>query len=464
MDRLRFLLERRRLMARLVAGFAILLLTILLMGMNSIFAARDMSRQATGLYQMELLGISRLKEANIHLISTGRALRQMVLAPTFVDRDEARAQLMQAMLDLGGEIAAVRKSIFRAQERQLLNEFELEFENYKRNVNDAITLIDRNNDYQVKATVYVSGERFNQVVDSADRLLHRMVAIKEEGARETAVAMARHSRDTQRLILALLLGGLLLGAIVAILIGRSLRQPADRPYYTIDNLPKESGDATLAAGYRNESGAEQQSRAMKVRQAELVQAEECEVVENMPAHMLVTGEQDAIILPGNTARIGGEGCAREPSGHLDGSHIVPIRRASILVVEDNESNQEATAGLLANPRCKVTVAYSGREAVELLEESPYDVVLMNMQMMTDGINTTLEIRKNPAFDVLPIIALTAKGVHQDRERCLAAGMNGHLAKPIDSDELFRALMCWISIDMQYADNHGAVACLGRNGI
>jgi two-component system sensor histidine kinase/response regulator len=102
--------------------------------------------------------------------------------------------------------------------------------------------------------------------------------------------------------------------------------------------------------------------------------------------------------------------------------------------------------------------------VELLEESPYDVVLMNMQMMTDGINTTLEIRKNPAFDVLPIIALTAKGVHQDRERCLAAGMNGHLAKPIDSDELFRALMCWISIDMQYADNHGAVACLGRNGI
>jgi CheY-like chemotaxis protein len=438
MDRLRVLLERRRLVVKLVAGFTILFLTVLLMGINSIVATRDMSRQAVELYRMELLGISHLKDANIDLISTDRALRQMVLAPTFVDRDEARTQLKQAMLDLGGEIAAVRKSIFRGQERVLLNEFEQEFENYKRNVNDAITLIDRKNDYQVKATNYVSSERFNQVVDSADQLLHRMVAIKEEGARETAAAMARLSRDTERLILALLLGGLLFGTMVAVWVGCSIRQSAE-----------------LLRGYRNELGAEEQFMATKARRVELVPAEAFGVVEKMPNGRLLVDEQEAIASPGHTAKIRDEECTREHLEPVDGPHIAAIRRASILVVEDNESNEEVTAGLLANASCNVTIAYSGKEALEMLEKTPHDLVLMNTQIMMDGIDATLEIRKNHAFDRLPIIALTAKGIHQDRERCVAAGMNGHIAKPIDPDRLFSAVMCWITIDSQYAGNRAS---------
>jgi CheY-like chemotaxis protein len=462
MDRLWSLLERRRLVARLVAGFAALLLAILLLGINSILAARDMSRQAAELYRMELMGISHIKEANIDLMSTGRTLRQMVLAPTFVDRDEARAQLEQAMLELEGEIAAARQSIFRDQEKLLLNEFELEFEHYKRNVDDAIALIHRSTDYQKKATAYISGEQFNQTGDSVDRLLHRMAAIKEEGARETAAAMARHSRDTQWLTLGLLLGGLLFGTTMAISIGRSIRQTAERLYYGIDNSAKGNVDDTIpTTGYRNELGAEEQSMAMNARQAELIRTEACGIVEHMPGGMLEVDERSAINSSGHAAKVCGEECARERFEPLDGPHIASIRRISILVVEDKESNQEVTAGLLANAGCKVTVAYSGQEALELLEKSSYDVVLMDMKMTANRINATLEIREIPAFDRLPIIAMTANGIQQDGERCLAAGMNGHIAKPIDPDELFRALMRWISADTQYANNHSIIASASR---
>jgi CheY-like chemotaxis protein len=321
----------------------------------------------------------------------------MVLAPTFVDRDEARAQLDQALLELEEEMVAVRQSIFRDQEKLLLNEFEQEFELYKRNIVEAITLIDGSTDYQQKATAFVSGEQFNRIGNAADQLLHRMAAIKEEGARETTVAMARYSRDTQRLSLGLLLGGLLFGTTVAVWIGRSMKKTTDRLHNAIDNLANGSAaDLIPVAGYRNEEWTPERVEPLA-----------------------------------------------EP----------PIRRASILFVEDNESSQEVTVGLLENAGCTVAIARSGQEALGLLEKSSYDVVLLNMQMM-DGINATLEIRKNPAFDTLPVIAMTAGGIHQDSERCLAAGMNGHIAKPIDPDGLFRALMCWVTPDtLRARDNY-----------
>lgn len=448
MGRFWVLLKRRSL---LVVGFVTLLLTMLILGTHSILAARDMSRQSAELYQMELLGISHIKEANIDLISIGRTLRQMLLAPTFVDRDEARALLDQAMLDLEEDIATARQSIFREQERLLLNEFELDFEHYKRNVNHAITLIDSSTDYQEKATAYISGEQFNQAGDSVDELLHRMAAIKEEGARETVVAMARHSRDAQWLTLGMLLCGLLFGTTVAVLIGRSLKQPPDILCDAIDNLAKRSVDDTIpATGYGNELGAEEQPMAMKARQAELIQTDACGIVEDMPDSMQVVDEQSAIMSSEHTAKIYDEECTRERFEPLDRPQIAPIRRVSILVVEDSAPSQEVTVDFPANTGCKVTIVHSGQEASELLEKSSYDVVLMNMQIITDGINATLAIRKTHAFDSLPIIALTVDGIHQDRERCLAAGMNGHISKPIDPDGLLRALVCWISADVQYS--------------
>jgi len=116
----------------------------------------------------------------------------------------------------------------------------------------------------------------------------------------------------------------------------------------------------------------------------------------------------------------------------------------VLLVEDNELNQEVAIGLLAEASLTVTVADNGEIAIRMINESKYDVVLMDMQMpVMDGLAATRAIRQNSQFKDLPIIAMTANAMAGDREKCLEAGMNDHLAKPIDPDKLFDALQRWI---------------------
>ncbi len=255
MNKFWFMLEKRSLVNKLLVGFGTLLLIILLSGVNSIFTIREMSRQADELYQKELLGISHIKETNINLILIGRTLRQFVLAPTPAERIEAKTQLDQARLDIEKEIDAARTSIYRAEVKGLLSEFELEFDHYKRNVNYALTLIEEDVEYQSKAIDFISSTQFSQVGDTADQLLNQMAAIKEAGARETASAMAKHSSDTQWLKLGLILAGLCFGTIVGVLIGRSIKRPADRLRHAIDNLASGNVDSAIPlTDYPNELG------------------------------------------------------------------------------------------------------------------------------------------------------------------------------------------------------------------
>src|SRR6185437_31684 len=94
---------------------------------------------------------------------------------------------------------------------------------------------------------------------------------------------------------------------------------------------------------------------------------------------------------------------------------------------------------------KVEIAANGRIAVEMLTAAPnrYDLVLMDLQMPEmDGIEATRMIRQDRRFDALPIVAMTAHASAPDRARCFAVGMNDHMAKPIDPDELFEAIEDW----------------------
>ena len=130
------------------------------------------------------------------------------------------------------------------------------------------------------------------------------------------------------------------------------------------------------------------------------------------------------------------------------SHVVDTLRtkrgASILVVEDNELNQEVAIGLLSSEGFSVDIANDGREAIDMIAMGNYDIVLMDMQMpVMDGVNATIEIRKNPKFHDLPIVAMTANAMAQDKEKCIAAGMNDHISKPIAPEELFRTLIKWL---------------------
>jgi signal transduction histidine kinase/CheY-like chemotaxis protein len=119
----------------------------------------------------------------------------------------------------------------------------------------------------------------------------------------------------------------------------------------------------------------------------------------------------------------------------------------VLLVEDNEMNQQIATELLESAGAIVTVANNGREAVKVLTEGgpapPLDVVFMDLQMPEmDGITAAQLLRRDPRLQQLPIIAMTAHALAEERQRCLDAGMNDHVSKPIDPDVLFSTMMRW----------------------
>ena len=127
---------------------------------------------------------------------------------------------------------------------------------------------------------------------------------------------------------------------------------------------------------------------------------------------------------------------REETRRLEG--------ARILLVEDNEINQQIAAELLAGAGAVVSIAANGREAVETLSSGPqpppFDVVLMDLQMPEmDGYQATARLRSDPRFAALTIIAMTAHATIEERQRCLAAGMNDHISKPIDPTNLYETI-------------------------
>jgi signal transduction histidine kinase/CheY-like chemotaxis protein len=161
---------------------------------------------------------------------------------------------------------------------------------------------------------------------------------------------------------------------------------------------------------------------------------------------------------------------KEIDGRIKGAHV--------LLVEDNEINQQVAREILVGAGLNVTVANNGQEAVNAVKQDPYDAVLMDIQMpVMDGYEATRKIREwqlkaqsskleaessditetgdqkqelkrqasnlEPPTDNLPIIAMTAHAMAGDRDKSLAAGMNDHVAKPIDPDELFNTLEKWI---------------------
>lgn len=101
-------------------------------------------------------------------------------------------------------------------------------------------------------------------------------------------------------------------------------------------------------------------------------------------------------------------------------------------------------GLLETTHMSIDVADNGEIAVRMVGEQDYDLVLMDMQMpVMDGIAATQAIRSNPRFGTLPIVAMTANAMEGDREKCMQAGMNDHVSKPIDPDALYAAVMRWV---------------------
>ncbi|MEJ2100344.1 MAG: response regulator [Desulfobacterales bacterium] len=129
--------------------------------------------------------------------------------------------------------------------------------------------------------------------------------------------------------------------------------------------------------------------------------------------------------------------AAEDLKHIQGAHV--------LLVEDNEINQQVAKEILEGASLNVTLANNGQEAVNAVKKDNYDAVLMDVQMpVMDGYTATREIRNlKPEIRNIPIIAMTAHAMAGDEQKSLQAGMNDHVTKPIDPNQLFATLQKWI---------------------
>ncbi len=133
-----------------------------------------------------------------------------------------------------------------------------------------------------------------------------------------------------------------------------------------------------------------------------------------------------------------------------------IAGARVLLVEDNELNQEVALALLHDFGLTVDVAANGEIALRKVQHTPYELVLMDMQMpVMDGLAATRAIRQLPGLHALPVIAMTANVMAGDRERCIEAGMNDHLAKPIDPAVLGAKLLQWVARPRRLSDRSPA---------
>lgn len=132
------------------------------------------------------------------------------------------------------------------------------------------------------------------------------------------------------------------------------------------------------------------------------------------------------------------------SDYVSSQDLSRIVGAQILIVEDNQINQEIAQELLESEGFTVEIAENGLIALEKVQQKNYDLLLMDMQMpVMDGVSATIEMRKLPQFKDLPIVAMTANAMTQDKTHCLEVGMNDHIAKPIDPEELWAKLLKWI---------------------
>jgi PAS domain S-box-containing protein len=263
-------LERLRLRQKLIAGFCAVLLLALALGLQSLIAQHQLSRDMQRLLSEGMIGIVQVKEARIQLTRFELALRKIADAPDQAARAKAIEQLDEAREHLHFSTDEARNTLLRADNQQRLATFEAMLNRVERMSDEALELVQKQSPGEAKALL--DSVRFQQALNAADLQMAEIAAIKDANVRSTIYDIRQFAITSNVLTYALLLGGLALALLCAWWISLSIRRPVNRLRQAVDSLAAGQLDSVIPhTDYQNETG--DLARAIALLQIEARQLE-----------------------------------------------------------------------------------------------------------------------------------------------------------------------------------------------
>ncbi|MDD2881839.1 MAG: response regulator [Rhodoferax sp.] len=249
-------IERLTLGNKLRWGIGLLLGLTVVIGAQAIYSARQQAEQVRRMYELEVLGISAIKEANIHLMEVGRALRQMLLAPNAGERLKAHQDLSAARQLLLHSIEQSKPHFVENENQRLLVATQDSVTLYLESVNHILSQVTDNAHFSVNGTATELFKAHNVAVfTESDRLMAELVKKKEAGALQAWHDAQQFARSTEHLSLSLLLIGLLAGLGVGLLLAASVRGPIERLRASVDGMAQGQLDQAVPhTDFGNEIG------------------------------------------------------------------------------------------------------------------------------------------------------------------------------------------------------------------
>ena len=291
--------DRLNIGVKLSLGMGVMLLMVIAMGVLSLHSARQQREVVRQMYEVELKGVSKIKEVAINFMETGRSLRQMAMAGDAAQRAAAMANLTDARNQMKRALAESDALFVRPEGRSLLAEVGDSTRQYLRNVDHSTFLIGKNREYRIdEVSEFLSSPENIKAFDNADRLMNALVRHKEESARVSAQESAEHSQEAETWAIVLMaLGGLTVLA-TGIVVVASVRKSSDQLRESVEDLA--TGELTHVIPYTdfpNDVGA--MARSIQVLQRQAQAAEDLRWVKASTASIGV--QVQAIEAPGEFA-------------------------------------------------------------------------------------------------------------------------------------------------------------------
>jgi signal transduction histidine kinase/CheY-like chemotaxis protein len=249
--------ERLKLSTKLMLGLGSMFSLVVLMGVQSIYSVRLQNAEIQRLYELELKGLSALKNAEVHLMETGRALRQVLLAPDIDSRLEAHNDLNKARTDLRHALVESSARFLMPEGQKMVSDLQDMLAAYLRNVDHVLALQEKDTYFRndALARFLVSAENV-QVFKATDQLMLNLVRRKEKKAQQAAENAAVFSEQIERWTIGLLLVGVAGGLGSGLLLGASVRRPSERLRQGIEKLAQGQLDIVVGdTDFKNEVGA-----------------------------------------------------------------------------------------------------------------------------------------------------------------------------------------------------------------